>query len=71
MHLPTRLARFRQSPFPATGVVLHAVRAPGDATFHPLGRKPYMAHNRHTVVLAHAFHAQDDATSLPCHRRTQ
>ena len=61
MHLSTRYRRFHQSPSLLTGVAHGALRVPGDATF-ARGRKPYMAHNRHTVVLAHAFHTRDDAT---------
>ena len=61
MHLSTRFRCFRQSPSLLTGVAHGAFRVPGDATFAK-GRKPYMAHNRHTVVLAHAFHTRDDAT---------
>jgi hypothetical protein len=61
MHLPTRLARFRQSSPPATAVHLNALRLPGDGTFTK-GRKPDYAHNRHTAVLADAFHTRDDAT---------
>lgn len=61
MHLSQRFRRFRQSPSPVTTVPPRALRAPGDATFHE-GRKPYMAHNRHTAVPAHALHTRDDAT---------
>jgi hypothetical protein len=34
MHLPTRLAHFRQSSPPTTTVAPHALRVPGDATKH-------------------------------------
>lgn len=61
MHLSQRFTRFRQSPSPVTTVPPRAFRVPGDATFAKW-RKPYMAHNRHTVALAHAFHTRDDAT---------